>query len=44
MHDEESYKTRRGVIGGYVDYLSEDDIELIDMLAKKLGSFFFVQI
>jgi hypothetical protein len=41
--DQESFKTRRGVVGGYVDYLSQQDIELIDTLAEKLGSP-FVQI
>jgi hypothetical protein len=37
-NDQESYKTRRGVVGGYVDYLNQRDIELIDVLAQKLGS------
>jgi hypothetical protein len=41
--DQESFKTRRGVVGGYVDYLSQRDIELIDTLAENLGSP-FVQI
>lgn len=36
--DPESFKTRRGMIGGYVDYLDEDDIELIDFLASRLGN------
>jgi len=40
--DEESYKTRRGIVGGYVDYLSAEDIELIDILAKRLGNPFVI--
>ncbi len=34
--DEESYKTRRGVVGGYVDYLDESDIEYINGVMSKL--------
>lgn len=42
IEDEESYKTRKGIVGGYVDYLSAEDIELIDILAKRLGSPFVI--
>ncbi len=38
IEDQESFKTRRGLVGGYVDYLSPQDIELIDILASKLGN------
>ncbi len=34
--DQESYKVRRGVVGGFVDYLSEEDLAYIRSLA--LGS------
>lgn len=30
VNDPDSYKVRRGVIGGYVDYLSKDDIKYIN--------------
>jgi len=30
INDFESYKTRRGIAGGYVDYLTRDDIAYID--------------
>ena len=34
----ESFKVRRGKIGGFVDYLSEEDIQYIDEQVKKLGN------
>jgi len=33
--DPETYKVRRGTIGGYVDYLSPDDIQYIDEIVKQ---------
>jgi len=33
--DPESYKMRRGIIGGYKDYLSQEDIEFIDKWTKR---------
>lgn len=36
--DPESYKTRRGEVGGYVDYLSAEDIDYIDRLIEEMGS------
>jgi len=39
--DRDSYKTRRGVIGGYVDYLTEDDISFLDQqINQRLSSKF----
>jgi len=34
--DPESFKVRRGKIGGYVDYLSEEDIAFMNTLCAKL--------
>jgi hypothetical protein len=41
-NDREAYKVRRGKVGGYVDYLSEEDIEYLnsrvkDGLVKEYG-------
>jgi len=36
-NDDESYKVRRGVIGGYKDYLSDDDINYIDNMISEMG-------
>lgn len=33
--DIESYKTRKGKVGGYTDYLSEEDQAFVDELVKK---------
>jgi hypothetical protein len=33
--DVESFKCRKGKVGGYADYLSEDDIEYCDMMMAK---------
>ncbi len=35
--DKESYKVRRGKIGGYVDYLSPADIAYIDKTVKEMS-------
>lgn len=34
VNDEESFKVRRGKIGGYADYLDKDDIEKINRLIE----------
>ena len=36
--DQESYKTRRGKVGGYVDYLSNEDIAYLDDIENRLGN------
>ncbi len=38
--DPESFKVRRGVVRGYVDYLSEDDIRYIDGVIAEVGDLF----
>jgi hypothetical protein len=38
--DPESFKVRRGVVRGYVDYLSEEDIRYIDEVIAELGDSF----
>ena len=35
--NESSYKVRRGKVGGYVDYLSEEDVEFIDRIVSEMG-------
>lgn len=35
--DESSYKVRQGKIGGYVNYLSEEDIEFLDRIILETG-------
>jgi len=35
--DSESYKVRKGKVGGYVDYLTPEDIEYIDKAIAKMG-------
>ena len=35
INNPESFKARRGIIGGYVDYLTQEDIEYCDDLAEK---------
>ncbi|HLF26794.1 MAG TPA: sulfotransferase domain-containing protein [Anaerolineae bacterium] len=37
LNDEESFKVRKGVVGGYRAYLSESDIEYIDQTMEELG-------
>lgn len=39
--DPESYKTRKGVIGGYLSYLSQKDIDYTDnLIQKKLSPYY----
>ena len=35
--DEESFKVRKGKIGGYREYLSEEDIRYIDQTVEEMG-------
>ena len=35
--DEESYKVRRGKVGGYVDYLDNNDLEYVNSVIDELG-------
>ena len=35
-NDSDSFKARRGVVGGYLDYFSEDDLEFSNNLMTKL--------
>jgi hypothetical protein len=35
--DQESFKVRRGVVGGYADYLGPDEIALIERAAARLA-------
>ena len=37
INDDESYKFRRGIVGGYEYYLSEWDVKYIDQVIKKVG-------
>lgn len=37
IKDVESYKVRKGKVGGYIDYLSPKDIEYIDRVISKIG-------
>ena len=37
INDDESYKLRRGIVGGYESYLSEEDINYIDQVIKEMG-------
>ena len=37
LKDNESYKVRKGKIGGYVEYLQQEDIEYIDRVIAKMG-------
>jgi len=36
-HDEESFKVRKGKVGGYVDYLDPDDRAFVDRVIRELG-------
>ena len=39
--DEDSYKTRKGKVGGYTDYLTEDQIQwLNNKIQSDLSAFF----
>ncbi len=35
--DDESFKVRKGVVGGYAFYLSPDDIDFIDKVKLEMG-------
>jgi hypothetical protein len=37
LADPESYKVRRGIVGGYVDYLSRDDQEFCNRIIGETG-------
>jgi hypothetical protein len=37
INDDESYKLRRGIVGGYENYLSEEDIKYVDQIIKEMG-------
>ena len=40
VNDINSFKTRKGKVGGYVDYLTQEDIDFIDKKMEQiLGSF-----
>jgi hypothetical protein len=41
VKDENSYKVRKGEIGGYDEELSEDDLEYIERVMKEYGSPFY---
>jgi len=36
-HDEESFKVRKGKVGGYVDYLDPDDRAFVERVIRELG-------
>lgn len=36
-NDPESYKTRRGIVGGYIDYLNEKDVNYIDKMTERFS-------
>jgi len=38
INDKEALKVRKGKIGGYIDYLSEEDIDYIDQVIWELGN------
>jgi hypothetical protein len=44
VNDPESYKVRRGKIGGYVDYLDPSDVEYADQAMAALDPRFSYQI
>ena len=35
--DQNSYKVRKGKVGGYTEHLTEEDIDYIDKVIKKMG-------
>lgn len=37
VNDDESYKVRKGKVSGYLDYLSQEDIQYIDKVVAKMG-------
>ena len=40
ISDPDSFKVRRGVVGGYVEHFSENDLLLLDQAVAKLDPFF----
>jgi len=42
--DEDSYKVRKGRVGGYVDYLSPDDIAFVERVIAEAGNPFSARI
>jgi len=36
-NDEESYKVRKGKVGGYLEYLSQDDMNFINQVIEEAG-------
>lgn len=41
LHDPESYKIRRGIVGGYREYLTEDDVAYIEArMARHLPAWY----
>jgi hypothetical protein len=44
VNDPESYKVRRGKIGGYVDYLGPSDVDYADRAMSVLDARFGYQI
>ncbi len=43
INEPESYKVRKGVVGGYKSYLSQEDIKYIDELRRELGCPFLLE-
>ena len=43
VNDPESYKVRRGKVGGYTDYLNPDDVAYIDNSVNEIGCPFLRQ-
>ena len=41
MEDEESYKTRKGKVGGYTEYLNSDDLAYMEKVMAELGCPFY---
>ena len=37
VSDDESFKVRKGMVGGYTSYLSPDDIDFIDKVKLEMG-------
>lgn len=37
VSDDESFKVRKGVVGGYTSYLSQDDLDFIDKVKREMG-------
>ena len=36
--DEDSFKVRRGIVGGYTRYMSPDDIQYVNAVIQEFGS------